>query len=76
VNMRNAQGEADYQKECKQFGDHNSKLGRSQDFGQGVSNESSIRQHLICRFTSCRQNFKLAVKLNPSPSKRLLTSKS
>jgi hypothetical protein len=36
--LRNPNGEADYQDYWKQFRDHNSKLEKSHDFGQGVSN--------------------------------------
>jgi hypothetical protein len=38
LNLRNPNGEADYQYCWKQFGDHKSKLEKSDDFGQGVSN--------------------------------------
>jgi len=36
--LRNPNGETDYQYCWKQFGDHNSKLEKSDGFGQGVSN--------------------------------------
>jgi len=38
LNLCNPNGEADYQYYWKQFGDHNSKLEKSHDFGQCVSN--------------------------------------